>query len=138
MPTENPKELVAVDFYPGGYGPTIRISTTNPDHLLALKSAFLSLGSDNQIVLNIDDVVPVKMMEIKSLTFKVTHTPESQRIMRSSLDGDKPEFVWIQSASDWNKCAGLVDGLINSTIPCHQYLSEEGVDDVLIELSYRE
>lgn len=43
----------------------------------------------------------------------------------------------VQTTDDWEHIEGLIDGLIESGGPGHQYLTREG-DGILIELAYNE
>jgi hypothetical protein len=48
------------------------------------------------------------------------------------------EIKWDQKSEDWGNCVELVDELLERMVPCHYNLTQEGVDDALIELAYLE
>ncbi len=49
----------------------------------------------------------------------------------------EPEFYWVRSSSGWMECVDLMDGLIRGGTG-HQYLTKEGIDDALVEVSLLE
>ncbi len=52
---------------------------------------------------------------------------------------DVPSFIWEKKPEEWQTdCLEIVDKLFSQQTPCHYYLTKEGVDDALIELTYLE
>lgn len=47
----------------------------------------------------------------------------------------KPAFVWTQARDAWGITAELVQGLIDSAIAGHQYLSDNPADDAVVVVS---
>jgi hypothetical protein len=46
-------------------------------------------------------------------------------------------FVWSETRSGWKRKAEIVDSLLSERAEAWRDLSEEGVDDALIEVSFR-
>lgn len=48
---------------------------------------------------------------------------------------DCKEFVWLRTAEGWDYLAELIDGLVQSVKPGHQYLSSYPREDAIVVLS---
>jgi hypothetical protein len=51
------------------------------------------------------------------------------------MSEDPPRFEWTQSPEEWAETADLLDGLAESAVPAHQYLSRYPDDAVTIVVS---
>jgi hypothetical protein len=138
-----PEGEIVLDYYPGAYGPTIRLGVRSLPALGTLKDLFLSMAEGKVHQLVFEEMLPARRMDLGSLTLR--RLPDDQEehgtsITRVTLgtERDKPCFEWIRTSQGWRRCAGLVEGLINYAKPGHQYLSEEGRDNIVIELSFQE
>ena len=131
---------IRVDYYEGAYGPTIRIDAQTLDDLNKIKSMFVELAQTRRSVINFLDVVGVHTTGLDQFTLERVETTDefgkSLKHQRSELAG--VGFVWSLPANGWKRCAGLIDGLIEYNRPSHQYLTKEGVDDVIVELAFKE
>jgi hypothetical protein len=132
------KAGIRVDFYDGAYGPTIRIDANTLEDLNRIKSVFLNLAEQGHEI-NLLDLIGASVSGVDRLTLKRVEVSEEQtKSLKRKGSRLGIEFVWSLSAKGWQRRAGLVDGLINFNRPSHQYLTEEGVDDAIIELAFRE
>ena len=139
-PIHDLKEDVLLDFYKGAYGPTIRIATHSPVHLIAIRELFLRLGSGEQTTASFEKSLSTTRLGIQSLELRVTpkRLQNVQTIAERGREDGKPLITWSLAKDEWNVCASLVDGLIRLQEPGHQYMSREDTDDIVIELSFRE
>ncbi|MCI0398472.1 MAG: hypothetical protein L0332_35285 [Chloroflexi bacterium] len=133
------QDVILVEYYQGAYGPTIRMAPTTLESLRRLRDFFLDLAEGRQEV-ELEDLGPARMVGIQSLSFRLG-TRESP--LGGTLQGRRQtatglEFVWTNSAQEWMDCADMVDNMIVGGEPGHQYLTVEGVDDALVEVSYAE
>jgi hypothetical protein len=55
--------------------------------------------------------------------------------IRKIGSSDSEEFLWQRTAEGWDYLAALIDGLIKSAVPGHQYLSSYPSEDVIVVLS---
>jgi hypothetical protein len=134
------KASTIVDYYMGAYGPTIRIWSRDKAQIFALQNAFLCLASGTQDALNLADVLSVIPSGMKSLTLRLApiSSNEQKALSIRTCVNEDAAFEWSMRKSGWERAAALIDGLLRQDIPGHQYLTKEGVDDALIELSYNE
>lgn len=131
-------DAVLLAYYLGAQGPTIRIATTSSSQLRIIRELIGRLGAGLERV-EFQDVLPCELDDIDGLVLRWTaDTPEkSVELLRQGTNG--PSFVWSNSSNGWEQCAALVDALIESSEPGHQYPTWDNVgDDALIELSHAE
>lgn len=125
---------IGVELYAGGYGPTIRISASEPDDLLRLLDLFSRLGSGLLGECELCEWLGVRPSGLARVDMAVAGR-EFGKSLSSTRAGN---FVWSRSPSGWEWCADQIEGLVEHDEPAHQYLTAEGVDDALVEVSYRE
>ena len=128
---------VLVDYYNGAYGPTIRIDTKSMDELIKVKELLSCLAlTDNEGDISISDSFTLKGLE--SLILKRVSLANKREKDLEKSNSDNLAFEWAMSSEGWERCVGLVEGLIKHDAPAHQYLTREGFDDALIELAFME
>jgi hypothetical protein len=132
-----PKSRIRIDYYEGAYGPTLRIDTNRISDLEMIMSLFLDLAENKH-----------KTIDFLSTTHATSTNVDQFRLRRISVENLREglaregkrgnKFVWSLSGPEWKRRAGLIAGLIQYNGPSHQYLTEEGVDDALVELAFCE
>ena len=130
--------IILLDYYDGANGPTFRIDVMAPERLEQLKSTFVDLrdGTRQQVdLLRFERLkIPSKIKQvILSLDLSKGRIRNSLHVMKS---GDGFSFEWSGNSGHWDICAGLIDGLLISESPGHLYLSNEAIDDAIIELTF--
>jgi hypothetical protein len=133
------KEIL-LDYYEGAYGPTIRIDAQSMEDLLGIKNIFLQLAGSSSQAIDLAEKEGVKTTGLNQFILRwVPDKPEVKKklVLLSNTNTDIA-FEWAMSAKNWKRIAGLIDGLIESNAPGHQYLTEEGVDDAVVELAFKE
>lgn len=129
-----------LDFYRGAYGPTIRIDVQDVPSLMKIKELFLELATSAKKKTNLAELPWIKASGLRQLV--LTQAPDREgRVKSLALRKGKDEsiaFDWSLSSSGWKRCAALIDGLIRLNSPAHQYLTEEGIDDAIIEIAFME
>ena len=139
MASDRDQRLIDIDFYPGAWGPTIRIATQDRAALLALRSVLLEAARTENYQRDLLSTLSVRATGIEGLVVRtVSSGREHPKALRRLSNQDRIAFEWCQTPSNWEVQAELVDGLLAEDLPGHQYLTEEGVDDALIEVAYRE
>jgi hypothetical protein len=133
------EEAILVDYYQSGYGPTIRIDVFTVKNLEYLKSKFMSLSENvgsKVDFLTQDNILPTN---IDKFILKSVNDSSDKEIIFSNDDEKAVTCEWILNSYEWRRTAGLVQGLIdNSENPCHQYLTSEDSDAVVVELAFKE
>jgi hypothetical protein len=129
-----------VALYDGAYGRTIRLAIDREATLQRLKAIFLSLAEGDQTHVELVSAVFPLNDQAASIVIDAVLVEDESGAALTVQRGAEPAaaFLWALSRAGWLRCAGLVEGLLDHGEPSHQYLTEEGVDDALIELAYRE
>ncbi len=154
-----------IAYYQGAYGPAIRIDAQEKDHLFLLRGILLGLANkqEEEVKMDVGNFPDIQFLGLSSLVLKVgpdphspSHVPGTHGPMAlikklfskktgslKALTGgpnidQAPCFIWEQSHADWRSCLEIVDKLLEEIVPCHYYLTQEDVDDALIELGYLE
>jgi hypothetical protein len=135
------KNIILLDYYEGAYGPTIRIDVQSIDTLNKVKDLFLNLSKLTvHTTIDFIELPSVKAYSINQLLMK--RTPDNQEPKKKlELVPDRSGdivFCWAVSSDGWQLCADLVDGMLDANCPGHQYLTQEGVDDAIVELAFME
>lgn len=132
--------MILVDYYEGAYGPTIRLNAISIESLTQIRDFFLELAAAKVSEASFDELGSVKVIGIKALVLKfVPESKEQKKTLKLvQVTSEGPIFHWSRSSEGWMDCAGLVDGLLEHQGPAHQYLTNEAVDDALVELAFLE
>jgi len=126
----SPKTMIC--YYPGAYGPTIRIDVKTREWLQYFKKCIISLKKGVVPEVKIECLDNIELDNLKTFTLnKVQHSKYSNISVSNS------DFIWSQNAEEILTIIGLIDGLLNSNNSGHQYLTSEG-DCVIIVLSFKE
>ncbi len=132
----NMPDLINVDYYKGSYGPTIRFDLRSPEALTAIKGMLKELSSGKTDEYRLHELEYFKLSGMQEFYLKVVSKQATKTVQRKTKNG-KVLFQWCNSPDGWDQCVGLIEG-ISGTIPSHQYLSDEGIDDALIVVAYME
>lgn len=134
------KEIILLDYYDGAYGPTLRIDVEAASQLERLKRVFADLAHGEREQTNLLDVDGVKAStNVQQVV--LAHDPSiraGQKALRVIHAKAGVVILWGGASAYWSRCAGLVSGLLEVGRAAHQYLSQEAVDDALIELAFME
>ncbi len=134
---------VLLTSYEGAYGPTLslRIAIQRRNDLTAIARLFERLVSSGDLgevaFCSVVQCVTDKCAAL-SLRTVVAPPPKPKALELLYLSGEEPAYLWSNTADRWSDCAEMVATLVEHDSPGHQYLTEEGLDDALIELSYLE
>jgi hypothetical protein len=119
------------DFYPGAYGPSILAELPDRAAVELLQDIFVRVGTTDARV-ELSNQPRMRLENIARLELARASHPSRKTLSRS---GDI-SFVWSCTAEQWNTLAALLEPLLDR--PGHQYLTDEGIDDALIEVSFGE
>lgn len=142
-------QAMRIDHFEGAYGPTIWLDVDSPGDLVSLLFIFRNLASGEVREVELCAALPAQIENLGGLRLCFEEERKGRRLPRkrlvktrsyerSTLPGPSlPSFVWSNSGSGWNRCAEIVSDLIEGDHPDRRDLSQEGVDDALVELSFR-
>ena len=129
--------LAYIVYYAGAYGNTIRIATRSENWIRLLKENVINVLEGNTNSFDICKMPYIKCFEsISSLLLLKVGKSKPPCIILECID-QKNYFRWEQNSKELEHLLGLIDGLLDSNTPGHQYL--EGNDtNFVIEFSYNE
>lgn len=125
-------------YYVGAYGPTIRLDTQTLEELKAARQLFGRLAAGEVLQEDLCKALVCRADAIHSLIVQSVPEPPGRALQSKGDSVRGPLFVWTNDSAGWQECVEKVDALIVSGSPGHQYLTNEGTDDALVELCYRE
>ena len=131
-----PSMLLA--YYVGAYGPTIRIDARSRADLVAVGQLFRRLASGAVQEAELGGALGCRLDSIGSLIVRSVKSQPSQALDLLYYSAGQPVFGWSNTGEEWLGQAEKVDVLAANDYPGHQYLTQEGVDDALVELCFRE
>ena len=128
----------SIDYYQGAHGLTIRIDTKSKEWIECLRSNIIELIKGNIKQVEISKVGSVEISNLESLVLLSKQDTEESPNVMVCLEGDNADVVWSQKIEELINLIGLLDGLLHNEQPGHQYMTEEGRDEILIVLAYKE
>lgn len=134
------RDIILLDYYDGAYGPTLRIDVQSTPSLLRIKDVFIQLAGSKELTINFTEIPFVKVIGLDQLILKRVVSDKDQEKKLKFVKNNPGEivFCWVMAASGWELCVDLIHGILDSNHPGHQYLTEEGIDDALVELAFME
>jgi hypothetical protein len=118
----------------------IRISTESRDKLIEIRNIIQKLADRNYDRVDFQDIEGAIFSNINGLTLRLVNSRKepSKHVKRvTERNSDSPYFYWSRNSEGWQDCVFWLDGLIQSNLAGHQYLSEEN-DIALIVVAYHE
>ncbi|MGE0452526.1 MAG: hypothetical protein AB7O37_04980 [Vicinamibacteria bacterium] len=138
VPEVNQHACIVIDYYIGGYGPTIRIECPTVGLLRALRDQVAKLASGDLTSFRLGASPMARLSNLSDLALDVVPADTTKTLFRSSTPGGTVAFHWRNSTAAWERHTGLLDALISDGGPAHQYLTKEDVDDALVEVCLAE
>ncbi len=129
---------VLIDFYPGAYGPTVRIDVQSLDQLVQLREHFRSLAESRVHEIRLHEMAEVQTIGLTALTLITVQKGQEGSKTFERLSGRDVQFRWARSPEGWADCLARIDRLVEEKKAGHQYLTNEGIDDALVELAFLE
>jgi hypothetical protein len=125
-------------YYVGAYGPTIRIDAQSLEDLVAVGQLFRRLAAGAVQEADFGEALGCRLDSIGSLIVKLVESRPSKALELLYYSAGQPAFLWSNTREEWLEQAERVDVLAANDDPGHHYLTQEGVDDALVELCFRE
>jgi len=126
--------LAEIDLYDGAYGPSILLVLTAKDSIAWLRMVFESVSAASVgTLLNLTDLPQVHATGALSglVLSKAVREPRSHLVREAA-----GRFIWSCTSDEWRTMSLMLEPLMARR--GHQYLTSEGVDDALVEVSYGE
>ena len=125
-------------YYVGAYGPTIRIDAQSLEDLVAVGQLFRRLAAGAVEEADFGGALGCRLDSIGSLIVRSVESRPSKALDLLYYSAGQPVFGWSNTREEWLEQTEKVDVLAANDYPGHQYLTQEGVDDALVELCFRE
>jgi hypothetical protein len=117
----------------GAYGPTLRLELHGRDAVAWLRDRFLLMR--NTVTPEIlTDRPEVSIRDQVTLELVLAGAKQEKRLVRVH---EEKRLRWMCTADEWLTNALLLDPFLRGRSG-HQYLTNEGIDDVLVEVSFGE
>lgn len=138
--------MIQIDHHQGNYGPNIWLEIDSAQDLARLHSIFLMLARGSTQEIELCTTLTAHAVNLAGLCLRVDPSPRARRMrvvrvqdyQRTRDPAPRSHsFVWSDTRSGWKQKAEIVDSLLNERVETWRDLSEEGVDDALIEVSFR-
>jgi hypothetical protein len=129
---------IPVDFYPGAYGPTIRIALNVEPQVQAFLDNLRNLAANEGLAIALEQLPDFLLSGIGSFVFQTVPSSTKLRKQLTVSSDQNPAVIWKQTRTGWERAVELVEVFTTSDKPGHQYLTDEGIDDALVEVAYRE
>ena len=131
-------DAIVARHYMGAYGPTLLLITRTHGHLEILRGHFEKLARGQSPAIRIVAGGPWEFDGLAELAMEtVEHALPGARRAGDPRTHDV-RIEWRMARDGWEHCLWLLDGLVTTGEPGHQYLTEERDDRVLVVLSFRE
>jgi hypothetical protein len=138
--------MFQIDHYQSAHGPTIWLEIDSAPDLARLHSIFLMLARGSSDDIELCSTMAARAVGLGELRLRLDPNPRARRMrlirafnyQPSQESKPRPQsFVWSDTRMGWKRQARIVDSLLRESGTAHRDLSEEGVDDALIELSFQ-
>jgi hypothetical protein len=139
--------MLQIDHYQGTYGHTIWLEADSAPDLARLHTIFLELARGAEDDIELCSAMAARAVNLGELRLRLDPSPRARRLhlirapnhQRMRWPEPRPDsFLWTDTRSGWKRQAEIVDSLLRKRAAACRDLSEEGVDDALIELSFRQ
>jgi hypothetical protein len=133
-----PKTGIVVAYYQGAYGATILIDTTSRHELLTIRSMFLNLAQGKIDLVNLVNTPGVTSMGLDALILRRVNSGEQgdKSLELKNKKSKRIEFLWSLPSVEWWARVNLTDGFTDA--PGHHYLTDEGIDDAIVLLQFKQ
>jgi hypothetical protein len=125
--------MVSWDYDAGAYGPTIFVLLRTLEDVKLLSSTFSELAESNGVRIDVERA-GTQLINISRFELISDDMPVKKRLKRVD---DGPGFEWRCTQDQWGIAAALLEPFLAGSTG-HQYLTQENVDDALVEVSYGE
>lgn len=146
---QNSNDLVVlVAYYVGSYGPTLRIDIQTLADILEIRKITKRLSSREVEKISLEKLgfvvlkPPVESLTLVTLRAGGEGAARRRGRIKRRIGADgSMAFEWAQTAEEWSRAVGLINGLYEAGkrgTPCHQYLNDDSNEEVLLEMALME
>jgi hypothetical protein len=125
-------------YYLGAYGPTIRLDAQDREDLASAGRLFRRLASGETSEEDVGVTLGCRLDSLHSLVAVRKEGRRRKALTLHEVVAGLPAFRWLQDGDDWLDHADRVGVMLESDSPGHQYLTNEGIDDALVVVCFRE
>jgi hypothetical protein len=129
--------LVVGQYGEGAYGPTILLKLLSPAAVEWLHDVMRNLANDPKVVIDLAAQPGVSLLGIRSWKLRRSSQPGDVALRGPASVVAEADFEWEMDEFGWLRAAGLLEPLLRGKSG-HQYLSREGHDAALVEVSFGE
>ena len=133
--------LVRMAFYDGSDGPRLMLFGPLEVDLISLQTCFHDLAKDGGIdSIQLDQLPWIHTAEgvkvrLLSCDLKDEFPKRDPTFCFRKIATSSNSYEWKQTKEGWQFLGDLIQGLLDSKTPCHQYLSSYPSDDAIVVVS---
>ncbi len=128
------RALIEGDYYDGAFGPSILLVLTSRESISWLRAVFegVAVAPVGTVISLVDQPqARIGAALAQLLLARVDRRPNKHLVFNAH-----GSFVWSCTADEWQTMSLMIEALLQQS--GHQYLTTEGKDDALVEVSYGE
>lgn len=129
---------VPIHLYDGAYGPTLRIDAQTQEALELVRDTFKTMSSPGAKELLLTTGSSYRLSGFDFLRLRLQNDGTGGKRLKQVRVGATSGFDWSCQTEIWRTYVGLIGGLFDYGRPSHQYLTEEGDNDALVEVAFME
>ena len=138
--------MLQIDHYQGAYGPIIWLEADSSTDLGRLLAIFRLLARGAADEIELCTAMDAQTRNLAALRLRVDEQTRDRRkrLTRNATynrlrapEPEPPSFVWSERRAGWSERAAAVESLLRRNCSANHDLTEEGVDGVLVELSFQ-
>lgn len=128
--------LILGDYRLGAYGPAIILKLMSPESAEWLHDVLTRLVDGGSVV-DLASAPEVHINNVRSLKLRRVLRMGNAALRGPSAPVTDAEFEWALDEAGWSSVAGLLEPFLRGETG-HQYLTDEGSDAALIEVTFGE
>lgn len=129
--------LIVGEFAAGAFGPTILLKLLSEEAVQWLQKIFQELAEGSRISFSLASAAGVRIKGVAELVFEIADVRPTPSLSGPKKPVANSMFRWTQDKNGWTRSAALLEPFLTGRTG-HQFLTDEGIDPVIIEVSYGE
>jgi hypothetical protein len=129
--------LIPGEYDLGAFGPTILLKLPSRRSVEWLHGVLMRLSDDIGGGIDLAGVPEVHIKGVRALHLRHVDQPVAPPLRGPTTVVPDAKFDWALDRNGWRRAAGLLEPFLSGR-PGHQYLTQEGRDAALVEVSFGE
>jgi hypothetical protein len=127
-------DKVVVTYYLGSLGPTVQFVAHGVVGIMLVRNVFLDLARSRNSEIALSERDGFHLVGMNELSLQIVKKKSLRKTLQT-LDANNGIFALQADRPFWRDCVSKIHALIKGGPSWHQYLTDEAVDDVVVEVS---